>query len=87
MAYLARGLELTENDAALALAAYNGGHGIIEKSWESWPAETQRYYRWGGGIYADASNGLTESPTLQEWLAAGGNSLCVQAAAQLGLQP
>ena len=87
MAYLVGGLGLTEGDAALALASYNGGHGIIQRSWESWPAETQRYYRGGGGIYADASSGLTESATLQEWLAAGGHSLCVQAAAQLGLQP
>jgi soluble lytic murein transglycosylase-like protein len=87
MAYLAQALEKADDDVALALAAYNGGHGIIDKSWESWPAETQRYYRWGGGIYADVSSGLIESSTLQEWLAAGGTSLCVQAAAQLGLQP
>jgi hypothetical protein len=57
----------------------------MSRSWESWPNETQRYFRWGSGIYADASTGNDTSETLQQWLAAGGASLCQQAASRLGL--
>jgi hypothetical protein len=53
----------------------------------SWAAETQRYAYWGSGIYAEASNGATESQRLQEWIAAGGASLCRQARSRLGINP
>ena len=74
--YLRRSLAAADGDAGLALAGYNGGIGLIATpNWE-WPAETQRYSHWGTGIYADASNGASDSPSLAEWLAAGGETLC-----------
>jgi hypothetical protein len=73
-------------DVNLAFAAYNGGPGNAVKSYEDWPRETQRYHYWSQGIYADVLAGLTSSSRLQEWMQAGGASLCRQAANRLGLQ-
>jgi hypothetical protein len=80
MDYLAKGLKVANGDAGLALAGYNGGHGVIRRDPSRWPAETQRYYRWGTGIYGDAAKGLTSSQTMQEWFNAGGRSMCKKAA-------
>jgi len=79
MDYLAGSLQIAEGHAGLALAGYNGGHGIISRGWASWTAETRRYYYWGARIYAEAVSGMATSPTLDEWLAAGGSRLCTQA--------
>jgi soluble lytic murein transglycosylase-like protein len=79
MEYLAGSLEIADGHAGLALAGYNGGHGVIHRGWASWAAETRRYYYWGARIYAEAVAGLASSSTLDEWLAAGGSHLCVQA--------
>lgn len=87
MTYLSERLAQTDGDYGRAFAGYNGGHVAAAGSWDSWAAETQRYYTWSTGIYNDASQGLTSSPTLADWLAAGGASLCRQAAARLGLAP
>jgi len=86
MNYLAERLVQTAGEVGHAFAGYNGGHVAAGSSWDNWAAETQRYYVWATGIYADAKAGLTESPTLQEWYAAGGASLCQQAANRLNLQ-
>ncbi len=72
-------------DINLAFAAYNGGPGNAAKAYEAWPNETQRYYYWSKGIWDDIRAGNTESVRLQEWMTAGGASLCRQAAARLGL--
>jgi hypothetical protein len=85
LAYLVQSLSLTQGHVGMALAGYNGGHVAAQGTWESWPLEVRRYYRWGSGIYNDAVTGLADSPTLHDWLAAGGDSLCRQAAGQLGL--
>lgn len=85
MAFLAQVLEVSGGHAGLALAGYNGGQTVISRNYESWPTETQRYYRWGSGIYREASAGWDTSPTLSAWLEAGGQSLCNQAELQLGL--
>ena len=87
LAYLKRSLEAAKGEARLALAGYNGGIGVIGRPELSWAAETQRYAYWGSGIYADASNGATESLRLQQWMAAGGASLCRQARSRLGINP
>ncbi len=87
LAYLSRSLEAASGDTRLALAGYNGGIGVIGRSESSWAAETQRYAYWGSGIYSEASNGATESLRLQEWIAAGGASLCRQAHSRLGINP
>lgn len=86
MNYFAERLVQTAGDVGKAFAGYNGGHVAAGSSWENWAAETQRYYVWATGIYEDAKAGLTDSPTLQEWYAAGGASLCQQAANRLNLR-
>jgi len=77
--YLLGGLERADGHVGLALAGYNGGHGVIQRGWASWASETRRYYYWGSRIYAEAISGMASSPTLQEWLDAGGRNLCSQA--------
>jgi soluble lytic murein transglycosylase-like protein len=82
LAYLALGLSKAGGDTGLAFAGYNGGHGQIVRPSANWPKETQRYWYWATGIYADAVSGQTSSPRLEEWLRAGGASLCAKAARQ-----
>lgn len=77
--YLQGGLERAEGHVGLALAGYNGGHGVISRGWAAWASETQRYYYWGSRIYAEAVAGLEASPTLQEWIEIGGKNLCARA--------
>ncbi len=77
--YLARSYDLAQGDIADTLAGYNGGHGVIHRPPGEWSAETQRYAHWGLGIYEDARQLRQHSPTLDQWLAAGGHSLCQQA--------
>jgi hypothetical protein len=85
IAFLSQGLQVSGGHAGLALAGYNGGHSVISRGYETWPTETQRYYRWGSGIYREASAGWDTSPTLNAWLEAGGQSLCDQAELELDL--
>lgn len=80
--YLRGSYQKAEGDIARTLAGYNGGHGVIERDPATWPEETQRYVMWGTGIYADAIQGAETSPTLDRWLAAGGQSLCRSAGAR-----
>lgn len=79
IAYLARSLELAQERFDLALAGYNGGHGVIGRRPDAWPAETRRYVSWGNGILSEIAAGLPESPTLRAWLRAGGDRLCRRA--------
>jgi hypothetical protein len=81
LAYLARAYVLSGGRMDLALAGYNGGHGLIERDPSAWPAETQRYVYWGTGILEDIQAGRTVSPRLDAWLQAGGTALCRRAAA------
>ena len=90
--YLSLGLETSGGAPGLALAGYNGGHSIMSALWSNWSAETQRYYYWGSGIYGEVSEsrpagrageGRETSDTLNEWLNAGGASLCAKAREQL----
>ena len=76
LAYLAESLVRSRGDVRLALAGYNGGHGVIRWDPAAWPEETKWYVYCGEGIYTDAAAGRTASPRLEEWLAAGGASLC-----------
>jgi len=82
MEYLAKGLQIAGGDPGLALAGYNGGHGVISRGWAGWAEETRRYYQWGSGIYKDALQGSTSSATMDQWLKAGGNRLCEQASSR-----
>ncbi len=84
MAYLEKALNTYQSER-LAFAAYNGGIGTAAKAESFWPAETVRYTYWGTGIYQDALSGKQSSPRLEEWLNAGGASLCRQAAERLGI--
>ena len=85
LGYLQRSLSAAAGDARLAFAGYNGGIGIIGRPEYAWPAETVRYAYWGSGIYSDARGGSSTSSRLDEWLAAGGASLCRSARLRLGL--
>jgi soluble lytic murein transglycosylase-like protein len=87
MDYLRRSLDTAGGNPRLAFAGYNGGIGVISWSESDWAAETLRYAYWGSGIYSEASSGAQESDRLQEWLQAGGASLCRQAAERLGISP
>jgi len=85
LAYLALGMERSAGNIGLALAGYNGGHSLIGKDSALWPAQTQRYWYWGTGLYDEATSSQAVSSRLQEWLQAGGASLCTIAAQQIGL--
>jgi soluble lytic murein transglycosylase-like protein len=87
LAYLARALAARDNDARLALASYNGGITGASRPESQWANETKRYADWGSGIYEDATSGKKNSPHLEEWLGAGGASLCRQASNRLDLTP
>lgn len=87
LAYLEKSLESFDGDIEMAFAGYNAGINGARQGEANWPAETIRYVRWGVGIYLDAQAGKKESATLNEWLAKGGASLCVQAAKRIGLAP
>jgi soluble lytic murein transglycosylase-like protein len=79
LGYLARSLQAAGGNARLALAGYNGGIGVIARAEWTWPAETQRYVRFGAPIYEDALRGETQSAVLDEWYTKYGASLCQQA--------
>ena len=83
--YLGRSLSAAGNDTRLALAGYNGGIGLVSTDEWSWPAETVRYTYWGSGIYSDARSGVSQSSRLDEWLNAGGASLCDMTDQKLGI--
>jgi soluble lytic murein transglycosylase-like protein len=85
LAYLKSSLESSGGNVKRALAGYNGGLSTAAKPESLWPAETVRFVYWGTGIYSDAKNGKNHSERLQEWLAAGGHSLCAAASDRLGL--
>ena len=80
LAYLTLGLTRANGDVGLALAGYNGGHSLINRNSANWPEQSKRYWYWGTGIYQDAASGQAGSARLQEWLQAGGASLCAKAA-------
>ena len=67
----------------LTLACYNGGPSVLNRAREGWSHETQKYYRWGVGIYSDAVAGKAQSETFDQWLAAGGDRLCASALREL----
>ncbi len=73
------------DDTGLAMACYNGGPSVVSRPYASWPDQTQRYYRWGTTIYADAQQNKDSSDSLASWLNAGGVVLCQRAAASLGI--
>jgi len=83
--YLNYCVNAAKGDVGLALACYNGGPSVITRPLNSWSPETQRYYRWGVGIYSDAVMSRPESATLNAWLDAGGRLLCQQAGQQIGI--
>ncbi len=83
--YLATAWDLSGGDLAQTLAAYNGGLSLIGKPASAWPDETRRYVAWGLGLWRDVHAGALPSPTLDAWLAAGGQHLCTQAQSRLAL--
>lgn len=85
LSYFMERLNQTGGDVGRAFAGYNGGHVAAAGGWDDWLPETQRYYVWSTGIYQDIVAGNGQSTTIQEWLQAGGASLCRQAASRLGL--
>jgi soluble lytic murein transglycosylase-like protein len=78
--FLAECMAWGDGNPGRALACYNGGPGVLGRDFSRWPAETQRYYVWGGSIYLDARERQTHSDALDNWLNAGGASLCRLAA-------
>ena len=85
LSYLKEAFTLSEGDIQRTLAGYNGGHGQIERPAHLWPEETQRYVKWGSGIYYDAVAGSLTIPTLDAWLESGGWQLCQLAEQNLSL--
>lgn len=83
--YLSRSLEAAGGNPRLALAGYNGGIGVISRAEWAWPAETQRYVRFGAPMYEDAKSGTTTSAAVEEWYGNYGRSLCRQASNRLGI--
>ena len=75
--------EASDGVVGLTLACYNGGPSVINRARERWSNETQKYYRWGVGIYSDAVAGAAQSETFNQWLAAGGERLCASALREL----
>jgi soluble lytic murein transglycosylase-like protein len=69
-------------DLGLALACYNGGPSVTTIDYDQWAEETQHYYRWATGLWRDVEQGKKSSGTLDDWLSAGGQRLCDQAARQ-----
>ena len=84
LSYLASCLARANGDVALALAAYNGGQSLLAVPPEQWPAETQRYVLWGTSILREVRAEAGFSPTLQQWLADGGATLCHRAETNIG---
>lgn len=78
LAYLRKSLE-NFGSAEMAMAGYNGGINGASRPAGQWAQETRDYVYWGENIYADARAGREHSAVLDEWLAAGGASLCAQA--------
>lgn len=74
----------SNGDLGETFAAYNAGPWVIDSSPSEWPDETQTYQFWATGIFEEAERGFSESPTLLDWLSAGGSNLCAQAAAWQG---
>jgi soluble lytic murein transglycosylase-like protein len=87
LAYLKQAMESYPGSISLALAAYNGGIAGVSRPQSEWSQETVDYQHWGENIYADAAAGRENSPVLEEWLAAGGASLCAQAQQRLASFP
>lgn len=85
MTYLKWCSDYSQGDTGLTLACYNGGPSVVKKPYTSWSDQTQRYYRWGMGIYGDARTNQSSSDTLNQWLDAGGSVLCSMADKALGL--
>ena len=81
--YLHSSMQTYSGDIGLALAGYNGGINGASLPQSEWAQETIDYKYWGENIYADAATGRRSSPTLDDWLAAGGASLCAQAEQRL----
>ncbi len=81
LSFLLSMIDRAGGNVTLALAAYNGGPSMIDLPSDQWSNETQRYAYWSSGIYAQAKSGSSER--LQEWLQAGGASLCSRADASL----
>jgi soluble lytic murein transglycosylase-like protein len=73
-------------DLGLALACYNGGPSVTTIDYDLWAEETQHYYRWATGLWRDVEQGKKSSSTLDDWLNAGGQRLCDQAARQAAEQ-
>jgi soluble lytic murein transglycosylase-like protein len=86
LTYLRRVFDTANQNISWSLAAYNGGPSLIGLSQWLGPAETVRYVYWGSAIYADAAQMKSTSRRLNEWLSAGGSSLCQRAHQQLGLR-
>ena len=70
-------------DLGRALACYNGGPGVLSRSFENWPRETRSYYNWATGMWNEVVRGRDSSGTLDTWMSAGGSRLCQQALRRL----
>jgi hypothetical protein len=78
LSLLRNALELSNGKTELALAIYNGGTAAILNDLDDWPAETRDYVTWGIGILDDIRAGNSKSISMQAWLDAGGNDLCLR---------
>ena len=76
LSFLRQTIAAYPGDIGRAIAAYNGGIAGVSRDSSLWAAETQKYWYWGTGIFADANSGANSSARLAEWLAVDAGRLC-----------
>ena len=87
LAYLALGLARASGDAGLALAGYNGGHSLIGLRQLAVAGADPALLVLGHGHLSGGPAASRRVAGLQEWLQAGGASLCAAGRRRVRVEP